>query len=151
VAPHTEASPAALLMTWLAVLGTLCAGPVFYQGSQHATNLFVTLVGETAIGRKGTAIAVVGQLLNEAYPTWVDLVVPGLGSGEGLVGHLKRREQEDPRALLRETEMGRLLVAMQAGTANVISPILRDAWDRSPIGRVLGARGDDRLPHTTSG
>lgn len=136
VAPHTEAAPEALLGTLLAVLGTLCAGPVFYQGGQHAANLFVALVGETSYGRKGTALSVVGALLDEVYPRWVDLVVPGLGSGEGLVGHLKRREQEDPRALLRETEMGRLLVAM-GREGNVISPIMRDAWDRSPIGRVL--------------
>lgn len=136
MAPHTEASREALLATLLAGLGALCAGPVFYQGGQHGANVFVALVGESSYGRKGTALSAVAELLNEAYPTWIDLIVPGLGSGEGLIGHLKRHEQEDPRALLRETEMGRLLVAMSRD-GNVISPILRDAWDRSPIGRVL--------------
>lgn len=136
VAPHTEAAPEALLGTWLAVLGVLCAGPIFYQGGQHGANLFVALVGETSHGRKGTALGVVSRLLDECHPDWQKLVVPGLGSGEGLIGHLKRTEDADPRALLRETEMGRMLVAMSR-EGNVISPIMRDAWDRSPIGRVL--------------
>jgi hypothetical protein len=135
VAPGTEADPVALLGSILAVFGALTRGPYAFQGSMQPTNLFVVLAGDTASGRKGTAHGIVRALFTAASPTWEHILAPGLGSGEGLIGHLQRNET-DPRALVMESELGRLLGVM-ARDGSVLSPILRDAWDGVPVGRIL--------------
>lgn len=55
VAPHSEADPAAILFTLLAVLGNLVNRcPHFVvERTRHNGNLFVTIVGDTAKARKG--------------------------------------------------------------------------------------------------
>src|SRR2546421_9639570 len=72
IAPHTEADPAALLLSYLAYLGNAC-GPqpsVQIGASQHPGRLFVLLVGDSATGRKGTAGAEVERLFELAAPEW---------------------------------------------------------------------------------
>jgi hypothetical protein len=135
VAEGTEADPVALLGSILVVFGALARGPYAFQGSMQSTNLFVVLAGDTASGRKGTAHGIVRALFRAASPSWEHILAPGLGSGEGLIGHLQRNET-DPRALVMESELGRLLGVM-ARDGSVLSPILRDAWDGVPMGRIL--------------
>lgn len=140
VAPHTEADPVAILGTLLAAAGA-CMGRnrTLYQGSEQAANLFVALVGDSSSGRKGTAASIGRDVMSVAYPGWERLVVTGLGSGEGLVAHLKTRSEETPadhRALVLETEFGRLLTVM-GREGSTLSPVIRDAWDGSAIGRFI--------------
>lgn len=146
VAPHTEADPVGVLGTLIAMVGA-CLGPCryIYQGSAQAPNLFVVLVGDSGTGRKGTSASLAREVLSRAYPGWAELIVAGLGSGEGLVAYLKKRAAAgEPRALVMESELGRLLTVMTR-EGSTLSPMLRDAWDGVPMGRVL-ARDQDIVP-----
>lgn len=138
VAPHTEADPVGILGTLLAMVGAAMGNLRYiYQGSAQAPNLFVVLVGDSSTGRKGTAGSIAREVMNRAYPDWASLIVAGLGSGEGLVGYLKAKEkQHESRALVMESEFGRLLTVM-AREGSTLSPMVRDAWDGVPIGRIL--------------
>ncbi len=138
VAPHTEADPVGILGTLLASVGAAMRNLRFiYQGSAQAPNLFVVLVGDSSTGRKGTAGSIAREVMNRAYPEWSQLIVAGLGSGEGLVGYLKANEKQgEPRALVMESEFGRLLTVM-AREGSTLSPMVRDAWDGVPMGRIL--------------
>jgi hypothetical protein len=137
VADHTEADPVAVLGSLLVMAGT-CMGRwrIIYQGSPQAPNLFVVLVGDSSNGRKGTATSVGRAVMNAAYPGWERLIVAGLGSGEGLVGRFRGADVAEHRALVMESELGRLLTAMTR-EGSTLSPILRDAWDGVPMGRFL--------------
>lgn len=144
VAPVTEADPVAILGTLLAATGA-CMGRwrTLYQGSSQAANLFVALVGDSSVGRKGTAASIGRDVMSAAYPEWERLIVTGLGSGEGLVAHLKKSTdpsldiaRQEHRALVLETEFGRLLTVM-AREGSTLSPVIRDAWDGSAIGRFI--------------
>jgi hypothetical protein len=55
--PHTEADPAAILLTFLAAAGNIiCPGPqALAEAARHPARLFVVLVGETSRARKGSA------------------------------------------------------------------------------------------------
>ena len=105
VEESTEADPVAILVTLLAIFGAI-AGHLrtFYQGFQQAANLYVALVGDSSTGRKGTAFSLVRAMFGAADPEWERILVPGLASGEGLIGYLKRQEGKEERALVLETE-----------------------------------------------
>lgn len=138
VQERTEADPVGILGSLLATAGA-CMGfyRYIYQGSTQTANVFVVLVGETASGRKGTAGSIVREAMTAAYPTWEQLIVAGLGSGEGLITHLKKSEEDDEhRALVMESEFGRLLTVMNR-EGSTLSPVVRDAWDGVPMGRFL--------------
>lgn len=134
IAPYTEADPAGLLGTFLAVFGTLAGDSwALHQGDWQHCNLFVNLVGDTGSGRKGTTFGAISEVYTLADPDWRSILVPGLGSGEGLIEYLKAHDT-DPRALVFETEFGRLLTAMTR-EGSTLSPIIRNAWDGVPLGR----------------
>lgn len=136
VAPTTEADPAAVLGTLLATTGA-CMGRWrgLYQGAMQGTNLFIILVGDSGTGRKGTASSLVSEVMGLAYPGWRDLIVAGLGSGEGLIERLKPTEdRNEHRALVMASEFSQLLTVM-ARDGSTLSPVIRDAWDGTPIGR----------------
>lgn len=138
----TEADPVAILGTILAVFGALAGHwRTFYQGGGQAANLFVVLVGQTSAGRKGTSWGVVREMFLSALDGWDSILVPGLGSGEALISHLQRvKDSGEHRALVYESELGRLLSAMNRDNST-LSPMLRDAWDGSPLGRFLAREG----------
>jgi hypothetical protein len=86
VADSTEADPAALLGSMLAIFGALCGnGRAMHQGAWQAPHLYVVLVGDSSSGRKGTALSVVRDIFHLVDPDHGKLIVAGLGSGEGLV------------------------------------------------------------------
>lgn len=137
VAPLTEADPVGILGTLLAVVGACMGhGRFIYQGSAQGPNVFTVLVGDSSSGRKGTAGSVARDVINAAYPEWEKLIVAGLGSGEALVAHLKKNEETEHRALVLESEFGRLLTVMSR-EGSTLSPVVRDAWDGVPMGRFL--------------
>lgn len=141
VEPVTEADPVAILGSLLAYAGG-CMGHwrSLFQGSTQTSNLFITLVGDSSTGRKGTASSIAREVMAAAYPEWTKLIVSGLGSGEGLIGHLKRTEDFEHRAIVTESEFGRLLTVM-AREGSTLSPVVRDAWDGVPMGRFLAREG----------
>lgn len=57
IEPHTEADPARLLLTFLAVFGAAVGScpHALADGAEHPPRLFVVLVGPTSKARKATA------------------------------------------------------------------------------------------------
>lgn len=134
VAPHTEADPAGLLLTFLACAGS-SVGPAPHalaDGAEHPARLNVVLVGETSRARKGTAHAQIERVMRLADPGWADeRTMGGLGSGEGLICGVADNEDapaRDKRLLVFEPEFSRVLsVAGREGCT--LSQIVRQAWD----------------------
>jgi hypothetical protein len=145
IAPHTEGDPVALLVNFLAMVGS-AVGPSPHArvgASRHRANIFAVHVGETARARKGTAHNETEQLVTLADPDWKARVVGGLSSGEGLIHAVRdpiwkvnKDGQEvladpgvdDKRLLVVEPEFSSVLrVAGRDG--NTLSELVRRAWD----------------------
>jgi len=151
VAPQTEGDPAALLIAFLAAMGTtmgrhayFCVGP-----TRHYPNLFAVIVAETSKGRKGTVMDEIERFTKMVDPSMESRLKDGLSSGEGLVEHVRdaRRDDvtpikdgaiplgstvdqgvSDKRLLITAGEFGQALqVARREG--NTLSTMLRLAWD----------------------
>jgi len=146
---ETEADPAALLVQFLVAVGNAIGhGPYWQVGAtRHHANLFTVLVGETAAGRKGTALDEVLRLVRMAAPDWRERsMFSGIGSGEVLV-HEVRDERvttnqkgetqvdagvTDKRLLTTEAEFGAILgIAKRDGST--LSQVLRRAWDSGDL------------------
>ena len=145
LAAATGADPAAVLVTFLTLLGS-AAGPqphAWFGGAQHPGRLFAVLVGDAAAGRKGTALGAVERLFAEADPQWADeRVLYGLQSGEAMIDRVADGGT-DCRLMVVETEFSRLAETMaRTGT---LSAQLRNAWD----GRVL-QRANSRFTRQAS-
>ena len=150
VAPETEADPVAIYIQLLAAVGNYVGRtPFFIAGkTRHYANLFAVLVGPTSIGRKGTALDYVKELMKIVDPFYCEQIESGLATGEGLIWKVrdpiyqlqydkKSKQSEkvlidegvkDKRLLLTEAEFVRPLRAMARPT-NILSGVLRDAWD----------------------
>jgi hypothetical protein len=134
-APHTEADPAAMLLTNLVGFGALVGRkPHVKAGNvRHPCCLFATVVGDTAKARKGTSLAPGLELLavlDEAFSE--RRIMGGFGSGEKLVDELAEPDAADRRMLVVETEFARIL-RVSARDGSVLSQIIRDAWDGRPL------------------
>lgn len=156
--PHTEADPIAMLAQILLAFANMVGrGPHFAVGAtRHYLNIFVALVGATAVGRKGSSWDAARWALEAFDPAWVEQRIQGgLVSGEGLIHHVRdavmKREPvkekgrvigyqdvetdagvSDKRLLVLETEMGRLLKAMNR-ESNTTSDVVRQAWDNGNL------------------
>ena len=143
--PHTEADPAALLLTFLAMFGNLI-GPIphaYADGVEHPARLNVLVVGKTSRSRKGTSEARIREVLRGvADRAWFsECRVSGLSTGEGLIARLRDPDPErvtetekppDKRCMVFEPEFARVLkVAKRDGST--LSHVLRDAWDRGDL------------------
>ena len=136
LAESSGADPAAVLTSFLALLGN-AAGPqphAWFGGAEHPARLFVVLVGDAAIGRKGTALGAVERLFTVADPDWADgRVVYGLQSAETMIDRVADEVAPDCRLMVVETEFARLVETMaRTGT---LSAQLRNAWDGRPLHR----------------
>lgn len=173
MSPHTESSDAAILLSFLIGAGCLIGrSPYVYRdGARHGTNDFCCLVGRSAIARKGTSLRRVGEVFMSTVGSvlkdssnckknifvnhdmredteWGRLLLPGLGSGEGLVASLVEAEKDgdtDVRRLIVEEEFSRPLKVMRR-EGSVLSEMLRQAWDGGILasrtkGKSLRARG----------
>jgi hypothetical protein len=163
IAPHTEADPAALLVNFLVAFGNAVGtGPhAIAEADRHGTNLFVTLVGATSKGRKGSSWGHIRELFRRADPEWIDnRIMGGLSSGEGLLWAVRDpiektevlREKgkptgqtvtyeadpgsEDKRLLVVEPEFASVLQVM-GREKNTLSAILRQAWDSTGVLRTM--------------
>ncbi|WP_406379018.1 DUF3987 domain-containing protein [Streptomyces sp. NBC_00197] len=151
VSPHTEADPAGILSTTLATFscmvgtGRKVTGPI-----TQPVNVWFILMGETGIGRKGTADNVVASFMADVDEWfWSNCRTPSLSTGEGLtysvrdvkiidhidgmgVGDNHEMEEGLPNVesiknmLVTSTEFAAVMSKSQGGT---LGPVLRDAWD----------------------
>ena len=139
----------ALLAQFMIAFGNMAGrGTQRLQGGRHHLNEFMVLVGETALGRKGTSWRAVLNLLGKVDLSWRDRLRNGFQSGESIIyavrdpkihyskprnvlNEIRKTEipgVADKRLLILEEEFARLLtVASRQG--NIISSVARSAWD----------------------
>jgi hypothetical protein len=112
LASVTEADPAALLLTFLTLFGSAC-GPephVQFGPAAHPARLFTLLCGDAASGRKGTALAAVEPLFEEADPDWFEeRRDSGIQSAEAMIERVADDSDEhDCRLLETMARTGKL-------------------------------------------
>jgi hypothetical protein len=153
IAPHTEADPVAMLIHLLIGYGNIVGRSTYLKVGRtfHHTNEFALVIGDTSIGRKGTARDESIPIVESVDPSWH--VACGLSSGEGVIYAIRDQTSKsepvkergtgkilgyqdviddqgvsDKRLMVIETEFGRVLKAMQRDHST-LSAILRQAWD----------------------
>jgi hypothetical protein len=147
--PHSEADPVAILSQVMIGFGNKVGRRAYFtaEGDHHYTNEFAVLVGKTAKGRKGTSWGRVREVMDGTEPEWLrDRVVSGLSSGEGLIHQVRDPivktaggspevvddGEHDKRLLCMEPEFASILKQVER-QGNVLSPILRQAWERGEL------------------
>lgn len=157
--PYTEADPVGILAVLLAGCGNWLGDGIYCQvsGKRHGLRVYPVLVGETGLGRKGTAQAAAEAVLRAAKPGWFgQRRVSGLASGEGLIYQVRDAvtKQEpirdkgknivgyqdviddsgvtDKRLFVVEEEFGRVIRVLSRDN-NTLSAVLRDAWDGNAL------------------
>lgn len=135
---QTTASQVGLLASVLAISGVVLSVRTEYHGIQPSS-VMVSLVGETAIGRKGTAMNAAWRALtaDDAFGEQWDVRIKGMGSGEGLVGHGVREAKDKglARMLLMTGELAEIL-AVKAREGQTLGILLRDAFDREQLANI---------------
>ena len=132
---QTEAAPAAVLSCTLAYVGNAIGRRYFVQLDQpHYPKLYVSLVGATGSGRKGTADVQARRIVDAIDPTYSLLRHTGLTTGEGLLLVLdQHREGIYPRpAIFVEREFAAVLKRAER-RGNTLSMFIRDAWDNETL------------------
>ncbi len=149
VQPHTEADNVALLLQFLVGFGNVIGRSAHFvaESHRHYGNLFLTLVGDTAKGRKGSSWSHVLRVLRMIDEPWAtNGIGSGLSSGEGLIWQvrdateqqrpIKEKERDlgiaDKRLLVIEEEFVRVLASM-GRDSNTLSAVLRQAWDSGDL------------------
>lgn len=140
LAPYTESSESALLLTTLTALGAaVCAGeraPYLWQEGHHEPRLYTAVVGDTSLGRKGTSWRNVRHLMRAAMPHWSGYnVSQGAVSGEGLAQMIAAAPE---RALLVKEEEFASVLRRMGREGNTLNEALRELWDSNEVR--VGAR-----------
>jgi hypothetical protein len=153
MAPQTEADRVSLLLQFLVYFGNSVGRGPFYQvnADRHFTNLYLLLAGLSSKARKGLSAGLIRALMMLADPDWArNCLTSGLSSGEGVLHAIRDPQfamkngdlvQTDPgiadkRILLEEREFFSALAVMRR-EGNIVSRIIRDAWDCLPTLRTL--------------
>lgn len=156
ITPQTESDPVAILGQLLVMVGNAIGRMPYFpvEADRHSANMFLCLVGATSKGRKGTSAAYPRRLLGEIDPAWKQRVKGGLSSGEGVIwnvrdavhGHNKKGEdvcedegEPDKRLCILESEFARAL-AKTGQEGNVLSAVLRQAWDTGDLNTLVSGR-----------
>jgi hypothetical protein len=162
--PFTEGDPVSTLMHTLAAFGNVIGDSphVRVQNDRHPARLYVTAIGDTGKGRKGTSWAAPRDLISGCDRLWAsDRIRSGLSSGEGLIFHVRDGNEKDTgeldkRLLIVEPEFSSMLRIM-ARDGNSLSGVLRQAWDTGDLSTLtrnnpLKATGAhvSMIGHTTS-
>jgi hypothetical protein len=153
--PQTEAHPMAILTELLSVFGNIVGRNAHFQveDSKLFANIFCVSVGQSSKARKGTGSNRVGRIAEHLDQEWYQQRrTGGLGSGE-IVVHLVRDPRydwvkdkktgglnwelvdagvSDKRLFVNEGEFAAVL-AVANRKDNVLSSILRDAWDAKEL------------------
>jgi hypothetical protein len=155
ILPHTESDPVALLLQYLVSFGNATGRTPHYivDGTAHYPNLYTILAGPTATGRKGTSANRIRRVVTIADGAWAhNSVTGGISSGEGIIDAIRDpvigidkktgapvvtdAGVADKRLLLDEREFSGALEVMRR-EGNIVSRIVRDAWDCPPVLRTL--------------
>jgi hypothetical protein len=144
IRPHTEADDAALLITTLTMFGAVVGATpsLKVEAAKHPARLFAIIVGDTAKGRKSTAIRQVRSIVEFADPEFFShRQQSGFGSGESLADAIQGPERDttddrsndanrvgDHRLLVVEQEFARILNSC-GREGSILSAILRELWD----------------------
>ena len=137
LADGTDASLVGLLGSLVAFCGALVPGRAYFHRLQ-TTSPFLALVGESSIGRKGTAMMRVHDAIADALEAvYVNRVIlDGLNSGEGLIASLAWKRQAFPYeptvGLVLEEEFASLL-ASRSRDGSTLDSKLRIAFDGGPL------------------
>jgi hypothetical protein len=144
--PHTEADPAALLISALVACGVVAGrGPHFWAGdARQAPVLFAVVAADTPKANRGLSWAVTRRLVEVIDPHLVrQRIRTGVGNGRLIVDALARSAR--PPARSNEPRMGganRLLVHEPGLTrllevagrpSSELALVIRSAWDGTPI------------------
>jgi hypothetical protein len=165
ILPHTESDPVALLLQYLVSFGNAVGRQPHYlvEGAEHYPVLYALLAGPTAKARKGTSAQHIRRVIEIADPDWArNHVASGISSGEGIIHTIrdpvygmKKGVEElldpgvtDKRLMLDEREFSSALDSMKR-EGNVVSRIIRDAWDCPRVLRTLTKHSPTRVtePH----
>jgi len=151
--PHTEADRAAVLFQTLAICGTMFgAGPYMQIGLvKHYARLYIGIVGETSMARKGESLQVAWTI-----PSLADLTlrkISGIASGEAIIDAVHDDIEKtvkgnveiipgiaDKRLQVAEPELARLFRTMKR-PSDTISSVLRDAFDTNHIMLIAKTQG----------
>jgi hypothetical protein len=161
ILPHTESDPAALLLQFLTSFGNVVGRQPYYfiEGAKHYPNLYTLLAGATAKARKGTSAQHIRCVIEIADLDWArNNIVSGISSGEGIIHAIRdpiyvmKKGEEvlfdagiaDKRLMIDEREFSSALDSMKR-EGNVVSRIIRDAWDCPPILRTLTKHSPTRV------
>ncbi|HZB28955.1 MAG TPA: DUF3987 domain-containing protein [Streptosporangiaceae bacterium] len=141
--PHTEASRAAVLFTFLAATGIYLKpqAHMFAGDAIHPARLWPLIVGPTANGMKGTSWNAISRVLETADITFATTnIVSGLSTPEGLIELVRDGNGLDPEAdgfdegvhdkrrIIIEAEFASVLTRARK-EGNALAPIIRDVWD----------------------
>lgn len=156
IEPQTEGDPVALLVQLLVMVGSAIGRTAYFsvEADRHHMNLFTCMVGATSKGRKGTSAGHPKRLVTTIDPAWGARVMGGLSSGEGVIwnvrdavyGHNRKGDEvcldegvDDKRLCILETEFARAL-AKTGQEGNVLSAVLRQAWDHGDLRTLVSGR-----------
>lgn len=137
MADGTDASMVGMLGALIAFLGATVPARAYFHREQ-TTSPYIALVGESSIGRKGTAMMRAAGLLQWAFGADEvnRVVLDGVNSGEGLIAelHLKqtRYASEATTALLFEEEYANMMAA-QGRDGSTLDGKMRQAFDGGPL------------------
>lgn len=148
--PHTEGDRVGVLVALMAGAGVIMGQRphVMIGNTRHPLLVWPLLFGLTGSGRKGEAYAAAAQFLRLASPSFGELSVTGLSSGEGLIERIKdpvdpsdddRRRRvewpgtEDKRLLVTEPEFASVM-ARAKREGNTLAGVLREAWEGGRLG-----------------
>jgi hypothetical protein len=146
LAAGTDASLVGLMGSLIAYCGALIPGHAYFHRDQTSSP-FIALVGESSVGRKGTAMTRVMDAMSNALETGTvhRVVMDGINSGEGLVSSLyyKREHfaQEPTVGLVFEEEYATLISARgRDGSTSTLGCAKRSMADPSQTARAVRRR-----------
>jgi len=150
-APHTEADPAALLISALVACGVVVGGrPHLWAGdARQSASLFAVVVADTPKANRGLSWSATRRLLEVLDPEVARRQVrTGLGDGRPLLDtlhsaavpdrhHRGERLSDPTRVLVHDPSFTRTL-ALAGRPASEVPLLVRSAWDGQPIELVHG-------------
>lgn len=140
MAEGTDAALPGLLVSFLAVCGAMVPAAA-YSRDEQTTSPFLALVGESSVGRKGTAMR---RALDAARRVWQAdkvnrVLLDGLNSGEALVAAMHQRKHDEDRqhgepvvALVFEEEYASMIQS-RSRDGSTLDPKMRAAFDGASL------------------
>lgn len=133
--PHTEADPVGVYAAILALWSSAINGPVVLEGN-HPVVVWTVLAGESALGRKGTALRVARKMLDKSIGSFLEArTAGGVSSGPSLTRVLFEKQEEtegteggtDTRVVIIDQEWTEHL--RKQNTCPTFASRLRHCWD----------------------